>query len=150
LLFVEIKVKFELIINGLIWLMADNRQLTTIIFMSFTAGDFLIFQVESGFGLLRVLDVETDEQGEKVWHVAAYADMFLDVEFADLALQNPENLQIAIPHAALTNRAFEATQVSKMSHETLKDSELQALNQWKADSQAVVGDRSIRLLLGLR
>ena len=118
--------------------------------MSFQAGDFLIFQIESGFGLLRVLEVETGTDGEKVWHIAAYADLFLDVEFADQALQNPQSLQIEIPHAALTNRAFGATQVSKMSNEPLRDSELEALMNWKADPNREVSDRSVRLLLGLR
>jgi hypothetical protein len=118
--------------------------------MSFQAGDFLIFQIESGFGLLRVLEVENDTDGEKIWHIAAYADMFPDIDFADQALLNPQSLQTAIPHAALTNRAFGATQVSKMTNEPLQDSELQALRSWKNDPNREVIDRSVRLLLGLR
>ncbi len=118
--------------------------------MSFAAGDYLIFQIESGYGLLRVLAVETVGSGETTWHIAAYADMFLEVELADMALENPANLQVSIPHAALTNRAFEATQVSKMSNMPLQDKDLQAFNQWKATPNREVTDRSIRLLLGLR
>jgi len=118
--------------------------------MSFEAGDYLIFQIESGYGLLRVLAVETDASGETTWHIAAYSDLFLEVEFADMALENPANLQVSIPHAALTNRAFEATQVSKMSHAPLQETDLRAYDQWKSKPESAVTDRSIRLLLGLR
>jgi len=44
-------------------------------------GDDLIFQLESGFGLLRVLAVE-----EGVWHLLAYDEFFPDVESAEAAL----------------------------------------------------------------
>jgi len=78
---------------------------------SFDPGDFLIFQLESGFALLRVLDVN---QTEGVWHVAAYEDLFLDPEAADSALDDPTSLTVDKPHIALTNRAFESTQVARM------------------------------------
>ena len=69
----------------------------------FSAGDDLIFQLESGFGLLRVLAVEP-EAG--VWHLMAYEDLFPDVESAERALTEPESLSVRKEHMALTNRAF--------------------------------------------
>jgi len=116
---------------------------------SFAPGDFLIFQLESGYGLLRV--TATDElNGEHVWHVAAYRDLFLDVEMADVAIANPQSLTVEIPHVALTNRAFESTQVSRIGNATLNDGELSAYETWKQSSDQDISDRSIRLLLGLR
>ena len=41
----------------------------------FNPGDDLIFQLESGFGLLRLLAVE-GEGAETVWHLLAYDDFF--------------------------------------------------------------------------
>jgi hypothetical protein len=116
----------------------------------FSAGDFLIFQIESGFGLLRVLDVDDSETGDTIWHISAYGDMFLDVEQVDFALENNANLTVSIPHVALTNRAFFSTQVSKMCNKVLQDNELQAFNDWKENSQREFSDRSVRLMLGLR
>lgn len=51
----------------------------------FSPGDDLIFQLESGFGLLRVLAVD-GEGAEAVWHLMAYDDFFPDVESAEAAL----------------------------------------------------------------
>jgi hypothetical protein len=51
----------------------------------FNPGDDLVFQLESGFGLLRVLAVE-GEGAETVWHLLAYDEFFPDVESAELAL----------------------------------------------------------------
>lgn len=118
--------------------------------MSFIAGDFLIFQLESGFGLMRVLEVEQNENGDSIWHISAYEDLFFDVELADSALETYENLKVAIAHVALTNRAFESTQVSKMSNKPLQESELAELENWKQNPNREIVDRSIRLLLGLR
>ena len=116
---------------------------------SFAPGDFLIFQLESGYGLLRV--IATDElNGEHVWHVAAYRDLFLDVEMADVAIANPQSLTVEIPHVALTNRAFESTQVSRIGNTSLTDEELCAYQAWRGSDSKEVSDRSIRLLLGLR
>ena len=116
---------------------------------NFQAGDFLIFQIESGYGLLRLLAVE-EIDGETVWHLAAYNELFLDVEMADMALANPQSLTISIPHVALTNRAFLSTQTARMSNLPLNESELTELKAWQADQTAEISDRSIRLLLGLR
>lgn len=115
---------------------------------NFQSGDYLIFQVESGFGLLRLLAI-SDNDGEKVWHLAAYNEMFLDVETADSALQNKMRLTISIPHVALTNRAFESTQTARMMNSPLNDSDLKGLEDWK-NGERKISDLSIRLLLGLR
>lgn len=116
---------------------------------NFQPGDFLIFQIEAAFGLLRILDIEQNED-ETIWHLAAYEDMFLDIDMADAALQNPGKLKTTLPHAALTTRAFQATQTSRMKNEPLKSDELKALEEWKQNPDREVSDRSVRLLLGLR
>ena len=113
------------------------------------AGDFLIFQVESGYGLLRLFAIDEAEEGESVWHLAAYEELFLDSEMADGAVEN-NSLTINIPHIALTNRAFEATQVARLSHRELTGDELAAYDKWVADPEHQISDTSIRLLLGLR
>ena len=113
----------------------------------FQPGDFLIFQLESGYGLLRVLDIEGDENNP-IWHLSAFRDLFLDVDMADSALENPGSLTIDIPHVALTNRAFESTQVAKMRNVPLTDEEIQRIED--PDAAPEVSDRSVRLMLGLR
>ncbi|MBC7901142.1 MAG: hypothetical protein H7070_13945 [Saprospiraceae bacterium] len=111
----------------------------------FEPGDFLIFQVESGYGLLQVLGVENSGR-DTIWHLAAYADLFLDIEMADAALENSSSLTVSHPHIALTNRAFESTQVAKMKNEPLTPEEIGRVEQFKGE----VSDRSVRLMLGLR
>ena len=113
----------------------------------FQPGDFLIFQLESGYGLLRVLDIEGDENNP-IWHLSAFRDLFLDVDMADSALEHPGSLTIDIPHVALTNRAFESTQVAKMRNVPLTDEEIQRIED--PDAAPEVSDRSVRLMLGLR
>lgn len=112
--------------------------------MSFQAGDYLIFQIESGYGLLRVLDITETEAGEKIWHIRAYNELFPNVEFAEAAI--PNGLTVNVPHVALTNRAFESTQVAKMENKPLNDDELTAYRNWNSE----ISDRSIRLIIGLR
>ena len=51
----------------------------------FSPGDDLIFQLESGFGLLRVIAVE-GEGAQTTWHLLAYDEFFPDVESAEVAL----------------------------------------------------------------
>ena len=115
----------------------------------FQAGDFLIFQVESGYGLLRILAI--DEAGsERVWHLSAYNELFFDIETADAALAVPYSLTVSIPHVALTNRAFEATQTARMSNLDLNEEELKPLEAWRQSLTSEISDRSIRLMLGLR
>ncbi|MBA2494699.1 MAG: hypothetical protein H0V31_08395 [Acidobacteria bacterium] len=116
---------------------------------NFQAGDFLIFQIESAYGLLRILAIEETDEG-KVWHLAAYNEMFLDIDSADLALENSNNLTINYPHLALTNRAFESTQVARMKNESLNKNELTTFEEWKTSANREVSDLSVRLLLGLR
>lgn len=115
---------------------------------NFQAGDFLIFQIESGYGLLRILAIDEIE-GEKIWHLAAYNELFFDVESADSAIANFRHLTLNIPHVALTNRAFEATQTARMTNIELNQNELKPLEDWRGGEQEI-SDRSIRLMLGLR
>ena len=116
---------------------------------NFQAGDYLIFQIESGFGLLRILEIERFSD-ETVWHLASFREMFLDVETADMTLENTKNLTIDLPHIALTNRAFEATQVARMKNEALTEEDLKPLEDWRQNPERQVSDRSVRLMLGLR
>jgi hypothetical protein len=115
---------------------------------NFQAGDFLIFQVESGYGLLRILAID-EQDGERIWHLAAYNQLFFDIETADAALAEPQNLTVSLPHVALTNRAFEATQTARMTNVPLTVKELKPLEDWRGGA-AEISDRSIRLMLGLR
>jgi len=115
----------------------------------FQEGDFLIFQIEAGFGLLRLLAVEETE-GDRVWHVAAYEDLFLDVDMADAAIEGGGELKVSKPHLALTTRAFESTQTAKMGNRALSEADLAPLEKWRASGDREVSDLSVRLLLGLR
>jgi len=108
-------------------------------------GDFLIFQLEAGFALLRLLAVDEDN----VWHVAAYSDFFPSVESAEEAITNG-HLKVSEPHLALTQRAFDSTQVARIANVLLEDDELAGLNVWGDDPDREVSDRSVRLMLGLR
>ena len=120
-------------------------------FMSqeFQPGDFLIFQLEAGYGLVRVLAID-DDGDDKVWHLAGYEDLFMDVDSADQALKKPKSLKVSYPHLALTTRAFQSTQVARMSNESLSDSERELLAAWRTNPDHEVSDRSFRLLMGLR
>ncbi len=111
-------------------------------------GDFLVFQIESAYGVLRILEIE-DNAAETIWHLSAYNEMFLDIDAADNAIQN-NNLTISLPHLALTNRAFESTQTARMLNRELTTSELAPLNIWNKSENKQVSDRSVRLLLGIR
>lgn len=109
----------------------------------FQPGDFLIFQLESGYGLLRLLYIEDADDG-RIWHLSAYEDLFPDTESVEAAIEDPEKLTIEISHLALTNRAFESTQVARIGNIPLEDG-------IRPDNESIdVSDRSIRLLLGLR
>lgn len=116
---------------------------------NFQAGDFLIFQIESGYGLLRLLAIDETAE-DKIWHLAAYNEMFLDIDTADAALENSSDLTVNYPHLALTTRAFESTQVARMKNESLTADELKPFEEWKKGANREVSDRSVRLLLGLR
>ncbi|HXI24831.1 MAG TPA: hypothetical protein VNG71_13290, partial [Pyrinomonadaceae bacterium] len=81
----------------------------------FAPGDDLIFQLESGFGLLRVIAIDEDAD-KTTWHLMAYEELFPDVETAERALANPESLHIRKPHMALTDRAFERTPAARLGN----------------------------------
>ncbi len=114
-----------------------------------TAGDFLVFQLESGYALLRVIAIEGDGS-DRVWHVAAFDEFFLDVEHAEAGISGTDLQKPSYPHIALTNRAFESTQVAKLLNRSLTDADLEAYRNWLADPDREVSDRSVRLMMGLR
>lgn len=114
----------------------------------FAEGDDLIFQLESGFGLLRVIAIEEHETGH-VWHLMAYEEFFADPETAEAALRNPEALHVRNPHMALTDRAFERTPAAKLGHRPVTQSEQAAYEKWR-DTDGHVSDRSALLMLGVR
>ena len=114
----------------------------------FEPGDDLVFQLESGFGLLRVLAVEGEGAGT-VWHLLAYDDFFPDVESAEAALAGPTLLPVRKAHMALTNRAFERTPAARLGNRPVTDMELIEYRKW-LDSDRDVSDRSALLMLGIR
>ena len=116
---------------------------------NFQAGDYLIFQLESGYGLLRILAID-ETPSDTVWHLAAYNELFFDVDSADAAIENPSALTVNYPHLALTSRAFESTQVARLKNEPLQVDELNAFEMWKRNPNRQISDRSVRLMLGLR
>ena len=115
----------------------------------FAPGDDLIFQLESGYGLLRVLVVER-RGPETVWHLLAYEELFPDVETAEAALAAPENLHARVAHMALTDRAFERTPAARLGNRPVTEDELAAYRQWVETGEGRVSDRSALLMLGLR
>ena len=115
----------------------------------FKPGDFLVFQLEAGYALLRLLEIE-DANGMRTFHVAGYDDFYLDVETAEAMTADPTRLGSTYPHIALTARAFESTQVARISNVPLTNAELEPLAAWKSNSNRQVSDRSVRLMLGLR
>ena len=115
---------------------------------SFNPGDDLIFQLESGFGLLRVLAIE-GEGADTTWHLMAYDEFFPDVETAEAALARDVPLPIRKAHMALTNRAFERTPAARLGNRPVTDNELVAYNDWLNTDRAV-SDRSALLMLGIR
>jgi hypothetical protein len=114
----------------------------------FSPGDDLIFQLESGFGLLRVLAVEGDER-ETVWHLKAYEELFPDIETAEAALATPERLGTRVAHMALTERAFERTPAARLGNRPVTAAELAPYREW-VERGGEVSDRSALLMLGLR
>ena len=115
---------------------------------SFAPGDDLIFQLESGYGLLRVLAIE-GEGPATIWHLLAYDDFFPDIDSAEQALKQPEPLQVRKAHMALTNRAFERTPAARLGNRAVSEDELSAYRAW-LESDRQVSDRSALLMLGIR
>lgn len=114
----------------------------------FAPGDDLIFQLESGFGLLRVIAVEEREVG-RVWHLMAYEEFFVDPETAEAALLNPDSLHVRRAHMALTDRAFERTPAAKLGNRPVSETEQAAFQNWRS-TDGHVSDRSALLMLGIR
>ena len=114
----------------------------------FAPGDDLIFQLESGFGLLRVIAVD-EREGKTVWHLMAYEELFPDVESAEQALLHPGSLHVRKRHMALTNRAFERTPAARLGNRPVADDERRPYEEW-TKSAGQVSDRSALLMLGLR
>ena len=115
---------------------------------SFHPGDDLIFQLESGFGLLRVLARDGDG-ADTVWHLLAYDEFFPDVESAEAALARGTPLPIRKAHMALTNRAFERTPAARLGNRPVTEDELIAYTDWLTTDRPV-SDRSALLMLGIR
>jgi len=116
--------------------------------LPFEPGDDLIFQLESGYGLLRVLAKDFDGT-DTIWHILAYEEFFPDTESAEKSLVSG-TLHIRRPHLALTDRAFERTPAAKLGNRAVTEDELVALESWRQSSSRHVHDRSALLLLGLR
>jgi hypothetical protein len=116
--------------------------------LEFAAGDDLVFQVESGFGLMRVLGFE-GESGERVWHVLVYEDFYPDVESAEAALASGRELPERVPHVALTEHAFTKTPAARLGNRPVAGHELEARRRWE-QSGRTVHDRSVLLMLGMR
>jgi hypothetical protein len=114
----------------------------------FAPGDDLIFQLESGFGLLRVIAID-DREGQPVWHLLAYEELFPDVESAERALAEPSSLHIRQPHMALTERAFERTPAARLGNRPIREDERGPYEKW-TEQGGEVSDRSALLMLGLR
>ena len=115
----------------------------------FSPGDDLVFQLESGLGLLRILAIE-GEGGDTVCHLLAYDEFFPDVEAAEAALSRPDSLSIRKAHMALTDRAFERTPAARLGNRPLTEAELAAYREWQDSAERKVSDRSALLQLGIR
>ena len=111
-------------------------------------GDELVFQVESGFGLIRVL-ARAGEGRERVWHILVYRDFYPDVESAEAALASERELETREPHLALTEHAFEKTPAARLGNRPVMPRELEAFERWR-DASGEVQDRSVLLLIGMR
>ncbi len=114
----------------------------------FAPGDDLIFQLESGFGLLRVIGID-ETQDNPVWHLMAYEELFPDVESAERALSDSSSLHVRTPHMALTDRAFERTPAARLGNRPVSADERAHHQNW-VKSGGKVSDRSALLMLGLR
>ena len=115
---------------------------------TFTPGDDLIFQLESGFGLLLLITID-QQDSQTIWHLLAYEEFFPDIESAEQALSQPSALHIRNPHMALTERAFERTPAARLGNRPVTEVERNAYLKWK-ESKGQVSDRSALLMLGIR
>jgi hypothetical protein len=113
----------------------------------FTPGDFLVFQLEAGYSLLRLTAIDRGEAS--VYHVAGYREFFPDVESAEKATEDP-GLAVEMRHAALSDRAFESTQVARISNRPLEQEFVDAVSAWRSSPEKKVSDISVRLMLGFK
>lgn len=116
--------------------------------LRYAPGDDLVFQMESGFGLLRVLGSERAGH-ESVWHILVYQEFYADVETAEAALVAGRPLAVREPHLALTEHAFEKTPAARLTNRPITDEELEPLWRWRHEG-GPVHDRSLLLMLGMR
>jgi hypothetical protein len=116
---------------------------------SFEPGDDLVFQLESGYALIRVLAVEADPEGKNIWHLAVFEEFFPDVDAAAAAVAHPETLHIR-KNLVLTDRAFDRTPAAQLGHRQVTNEELAPYRTWSVDPSREVSDRSILLMLGIR
>jgi hypothetical protein len=116
--------------------------------LRYEAGDDLLFQLESGFGLMRVLGREGEGPG-LVWHVLVYEDFYPDVEQAESALAGADSLAVAHAHLALTDRALERTPAARLGSRPVAENETEAIGAWRARGGQVF-DRSVLQMLGVR
>src|SRR2546423_1061221 len=116
--------------------------------LTFAPGDDLVFQVESGFGLIRVLAVEGTGR-ETVWHILVYRDFAREVGSAGAGRDAGGALEVGEPHLALTEHAFEKTPAARLGNRPVAEDELADLRRWQQEGGAV-HDRSVLLMLGMR
>src|SRR6185369_17653046 len=114
----------------------------------FAPGDDLLFQLESGFGLLRVI-AKDERDDTTVWHLMAYEELFPDYESAERALSDPNSLHVRNAHMALTDRAFERTPAARLGNRPVTEEERAGYEKWISENGAV-SDRSALLMLGMR
>ena len=129
--------------------LSERPVITFVMSHQFAPGDDLVFQVESGLGLLRLLAID-GEGPDTVWHLLAYEEFFPSVEATEEALKNPTSLHVGKQHMALTDRAFERTPASRLGNRPLNQQELAPVNEWRASEPKTVSDRSALLQLGIR
>ena len=115
---------------------------------SFAPGDELIFQLESGFGLMRVLASE-GEGAATVWHLLVYEEFYPDVEAAEAALARSAGLRVWTAHLPLTDRALERTPAARLGNRPVTTEELAPLADWRARG-GQVHDRSVLQMIGVR
>jgi hypothetical protein len=116
--------------------------------LGFAAGDDLVFQVESGFGLVRVLAMEGAGEAA-VWHVLVYENFYPDVETAEAALGGSAALAVRNPHIAFTEHAFAKTPAARLGNRPVTSDELKPLADWRA-AGGMVHDRSLLQMIGMR
>ena len=115
---------------------------------SFAPGDDLIFQLESGFGLMRVLGAE-GEGPATVWHVLVSEDFYPDEEAAEAALAHAQPPGVGWPHLPLTDRALERTPAARLGNRPVAEAELAPVSAWR-ERGGEAFDRSVLQMIGVR